>query len=391
MTTDTQLAPLFKKTSTGAIQTWEIKVEGFYHGHHDHMETDPARIITTYGQLGGKMQTAVDEITEGKNIGKVNETTPFQQAQAEALSQWEKKQKRQYVQNLEDAEEGKVDSAFIAGGVAPMLAQDFAKHGAKIVYPAYIQPKLDGHRCISMIHDGVCTLWSRTQKRITGVPHIERALERMFPEVNITLDGELYNHDYKDKFEQLTSFIRQETPKPGHEVVQYHVYDVVTDGTFETRKGLLDLVGQLTIPNFADRAIVEVMTVPVDSEDEMTEFSEAFLGMGYEGAIARNAGGLYKNKRSYDLQKIKTFEDAEFEVVAIEEGRGKMAGKAMFVCKTGNETFRVKMVGNIDALAEYLIEPDKWIGQMLTVKFFGVTNAAGVPRFPVALRFREDV
>jgi len=386
---------LYKTTSTGKIQTWTIGVEGYPYGHHDHMELDPADIVTTYGLLDGKQQEARETISEGKNIGKVNETTPFEQATAEAQSQWEKKVKKGYVQTLEDAADKKVDSAYVAGGIDPMLAHTHEKQSAKIVYPAFVQPKLDGHRCIAIYADGVCTLWSRTRKLITGVPHIARAVEALLEGIDfnqpIILDGELYNHDYKDRFEQLTSFIRQETPKPGHEVVQLWIYDIVTEGTFAQRNAMLDLLRQKDEDLLLRDTLVFVDSYNVDDEQEMSDTFGVFLSEGFEGLMIRNANGKYKHGRSYDLQKVKTFDDAEFKVVGVEEGRGKMAGKAMFVCDSGNgETFRVKMVGNLDALADYLVDPSRWIGQQLTVKYQGM-SAYGQPRFPVALRFREDV
>jgi DNA ligase-1 len=83
--------------------------------------------------------------------------------------------------------------------------------------------------------------------------------------------------------------------------------------------------------------------------------------------------------------------DSEYEVVAIEEGKGKMAGKAMFVCDAGDgKTFRVKMMGALDDLKTYFDNPEPWIGRQLTVKYQNL-SADGLPRFPVALRFREDV
>ena len=62
---------LYKKTSTGAIQEWEVYV--------DDTGCSPV-IVTKYGQLGGKIQTSTELITEGKNIGRSNETSPMQQA-----------------------------------------------------------------------------------------------------------------------------------------------------------------------------------------------------------------------------------------------------------------------------------------------------------------------
>lgn len=369
----TEFPKLYKTTSTGKIQTWKISVEG-------------NEITTVYGLQLGKKQVATEVIAEGKNIGKANETTPDEQAVAEAKSQWEKKVKKGYVQNVEDAAEKKVDTTFIAGGVEPMLAKSYDKDGHKISYPAYVQPKLDGHRCIAIVQDGVCTLWSRTRKRITGVPHIERELEAMFPNENIVLDGELYNHDYRDNFEALTSLIRQATPKPGHEVVQYWLYDVVMDGPFEDRQEKLDEIREIH-----GRSVIVLNTDEADDVDHMVSIFGIYVEYGFEGLMVRNKNGRYKNGRSADLQKVKLMQDTEFEVIDVTEGRGKMAGRAMFHCITDEgKEFRVKMKGALDDLVHYLDNKDDYIGRQLTVQFQNFSTE-GLPRFPVAIRFREDV
>jgi DNA ligase-1 len=379
---------LYKRTSTGKIQMWEISVRDFP-AQTVNGTNMPARasIFTLYGQVDGKKQTAEESISVGKNIGKANETTPFQQAEAEARSQWEQKIKKGYVPNLDDAKAGNIDTNVITGGVNPMLAHKYDEQGHKIKYPAYVQPKLDGHRCIAIIQDGKCTLWSRTRKPITGVPHIARALERLYGKATVVLDGELYNHDYREKFEQLTSFIRQQTPKPGHEVVQYWIYDTVVDGDFASRTKQLE--GLASITSTTD-PIVVVDTQVVDSEAEMTNLFGVYINFGFEGLMVRNSAGKYVGKRSYDLQKVKLFTDAEFEVVAVEEGRGKMAGHAMFVVKTGDKTFRVKMMGKLDDLKTMYDNREQYLGKMLTVKYQKL-SAEGIPIFPVAVRFREDV
>jgi DNA ligase 1 len=373
------LPTLYKKTSTGADQYWTIGTEGNV-------------IVTRWGQVGGAEQETRDLIKTGKNIGKKNETTAEFQASLEAQSQWEKKLKKGYVKDLNDAREGKVD-AIIEGGISPMLAHRFDEQGHKIKFPALAQPKFDGHRCIAVVKDGKATLWSRTRKPITGVPHIIADIEAMVAQRGVReviLDGELYNHDYKDNFEDLTSFIRQVDPKPGHEVVQYHVYDIA-HATFHQGARLGEV---LALFNGGHKfgALRRVETIQVDNEDELMLAFEKFLEQGYEGLMVRNALGAYVNKRSYDLQKVKEFADAEFKVVGVEEGRGKLAGHAIFVCVTGDGTeFRTKMKGETSALKKYFDNPELAVGKMLTVKYQGFTNKAGVPRFPVALRFREDV
>lgn len=380
---------LFKKASTGKIVQWDIVVR-------DPMsDQSVGEIETTWGEVGGSLQSTTDLVKTGKNLGKKNATNPFTQALADAKGKWEKQKKKGYVEKYADAEKGKVDKTVITGGISPMLAHKYSEHGHKIVWPAWAQPKLDGHRCIGIVENGKASLWSRTRKPITGVPHIEDALLRMGPSAGgrMVVDGELYNHDYKDRFEELTSFIRQVTPKPGHEVVQYHLYDYLESDQhgqttpFSERTRLLeaDITGRA--PN--DGRIHYVETVRVEDEDELMVSFEDFLKQGYEGAIVRNAGGLYVNKRSYDLLKVKEFEDAEFRIVGVEEGRGKLAGHAIFVCQGKGGEFRAKMKGPQADLKKYFEQADEYVGQQLTVKYQGLTKS-DVPRFPVAWRIRKD-
>lgn len=378
---------LYKKTSTGAIQQWSIEANTWSH------PGDPAWgvIKVRFGQVGGKIQESEEVIKEGKNAGRSNATTPEQQAHLEAEARWLKQRKKGYVLAQSDAEEDFVDVHVIEGGIPPMLAHSFAKHGDKIKYPAYVQPKLDGIRCIAVLEDGKCTLWSRTRKPIRGVPHVQLALEKAFPGCSMVLDGELYVHDYRDRFEEIVSIVRQDEPKEGHEVVEYHAYDVATPAKamlpFHVRNSELEsIMGGLRCS-----CLVPVPTIRVHDEGHLMVFFQEFLKEGYEGAIVRNADGKYVNKRSYDLQKIKEFDDAEFPIVGVEEGRGKLAGHGIFVCAAGNgERFSVKMSGSVEHLKRYLEDPSSWQGKKLTVQYQGLTGANGVPRFPVGLRIRGE-
>lgn len=371
---------LFKKASGGADQQWSIRTE-------DNV------IITRWGQVGGAIQEARDVIKEGKNIGKKNETTPIQQAQLEAEAIHTKKLKKGYVKSLSAAKAGKVDK-IIEGGVNPMLAHKFSEQGHKIRFPAFVQPKFDGHRCIVTVNDGKATMWTRTRKPITGLPHIIVAIEQVVAKMttkNIIFDGELYNHDYRERFEELSSFIRSPEPKEGHEVVQYHIYDLAdfelpgADKTQANRTGVLASIA----PSFPP-ALVAVETRSVSSKEELDEAFGEFMEQGYEGLIVRNLTAPYVGKRSYDLQKVKEFDDAEFKVIGVEEGRGKLAGKAIFVLEHEGRPFRAKMKGKLEDLAKYVKDPSLAVGKMLTVRYFGISNANQVPRFPVGIRFRED-
>src|SRR5258708_1281225 len=110
---------LYKKTNTGAIQTWSVA-------------TESNTIITRFGQQDGRIQETKDVVTEGTNIGKRNARNPVEQSQFEAQSKWNKKVDSGYVQKIDDAEEGKIDTKRVLGSIAPMLAQDYDKHAHKI-------------------------------------------------------------------------------------------------------------------------------------------------------------------------------------------------------------------------------------------------------------------
>jgi DNA ligase 1 len=368
------LPTLYKLTSTGAIQMWSIGVEGNV-------------IVTDFGQKGGKIQHAEETIKEGKNIGRSNETTPEEQALLEATSKWEGKIKKGYVEEIGRAAAGEKD---IDGGYDCMLAHKFADHGHKILYPAYTQPKLNGHRCLATVKDGVATLWSRTRKPITSCPHIVHELQTLYPTGWHLVDGELYNHAYKDKFEELASLIRQEVPAKNCTEVEYHVYDKPSDGTFAERieelKGNIHghekQNGMLSYIKFTETIMVK------DEFDLMFAF-EHFLKQGYEGSMARNASGPYVGKRSYNLQKVKEFLDEDYPIVGINEGRGSYAGCGIFACLTPEgKTFDVKMRGPKERLAEFLKDHSLWKGKKLVVKYQYISKY-GLPIFPVGERFSD--
>jgi len=111
--------------------------------------------------------------------------------------------------------------------IKPMLAHKF--NPDKAVFPALLQPKLDGVRCV-FTKDGA---FSRTGKEFKNVDHIIETLKPLFKQYPyLKLDGELYNHELKDDFEKIISLVRKTKPTFEHreeaeKLVQYHVYDKI--------------------------------------------------------------------------------------------------------------------------------------------------------------------
>jgi DNA ligase-1 len=373
---------LYKKTSTGAIQYWNVSVTVQYHA-----SKKVGVIKYKYGQKDGKEQVTDDYIKNGKNIGKVNETNVIEQTILEAQAKWEKQKKKGYVESIKDAEEGKIDNTIIEGGVNPMLAHKYRDHSEKIKFECFGQPKFDGCRMVAIINNGKCTLWSRTRKPIKSLPHIQKELEKLFSDQNIILDGEAYNHEYKDKFETLISAIRKDEPHENSEIIQYHIYDLVSDESFKYRNDFL----QNKLPP-KNKFIKKVETILINDETEVLNYYKDCMSRGYEGCMLRNSESSYEFKRSYHLQKVKQFDDHEFNIVDVEEGSGRLRGHVgAFICEMPNGTqFRAKMSGDTKKLKEYFENHKLWKNKKLTCQFQGFTNKENVPRFPVGLRIRED-
>ena len=166
--------------------------------------------------------------------------------------------------------------------IKAMLAHKY--NPDKADYPAYIQPKLDGVRCLFTAKGA----FSRTGKQFMNLRHIEVLLEAFFAaNPNAVLDGELYNHELKDDFEKIISLVRKTKPTAEHrqeaaELVQYHVYDVpsMTIAGYSSRLSyLISLFGKVTWP------IMHVETKVVLDYDEAVKQHKKYLKLGYEGSI----------------------------------------------------------------------------------------------------------
>ena len=367
-----KLDKLFKQTSSGAIQEWLVETEG-------------NKVVTHFGQLNSPNIQTTSEVVFGKNIGKINETTDEEQAQLRAQQMFDAKLKKGYTQDLELAK----NTRNVLEGVEPMLAFPIEKKEKYVKFPAFVQPKLDGSRCLAIVENFVCVLYSRTQKVINTLPHINQQITDACIQANkpdIILDGELYSHKFKDNFNKIMSLIKRDEVHKDSHMIEYHIYDEISEETYHKRVGIKDQIMTGQYPN-----LIQVTTKEVQNMEELREYFHKFLDLGYEGAMYRNPDMPYEHKRSVSLLKVKVFEDAEFVIVGVNEGKGKLAGKAgAFECITEDgKKFKAKLKGNIDKLSEYLVNFNQYNGKMLTVQFQGKTPD-GIPRFPVGLRIREE-
>ncbi len=363
-----KLPTLFGRSESGKIKQWSVSVLRLGDG--------TSYITVEHGYEDGKKQQDQRCVSEGKNIGKVNETTPYGQACSEAQSLWNKKRDEGYVEDKNSI------PANDAGMFLPMLAQSFDKHAKKISFPAYVQPKLDGMRALAKKEGGVVTMWSRKGKAITIPETIIEELTEFLQEGEST-DGELYYHGWG--FQRLISATKKKCPDTAQ--LEYHIYDRPhTTKTFYDRFVKRNESGPPEIPPHLNI----VFTVNVANQKELEEWEAKFVGMGYEGLMVRNEASIYDYKnRSYDLQKVKQFQDAEFIITGGKDGQGREEGLVIFQCDNGSGIpFDVRPRGSHEMRAQMFKDLQSYIGKELTVRFFEYSDD-GVPRFPVGIAVRD--
>ena len=247
----------------------------------------------------------------------------------------------------------------------------------------YMQPKLDGVRCLIQLNDkGEVYAYSRTGKPWLNIAHILEDLEYFFEiHPDIVLDGELYNHDLRDDFEKIISLVRKQKPTAddraeSKQLVQFHCYDyveTVMNMPYSYRKD------QLCTSDMYTDSVHYVPTYLVNKHEEALDLHHnAFLPQGYEGSILR-LDKPYECKRSYNLQKFKDFHDTEATIVGYVPGKGKRTGtlgKFLMIDADGIEFGCPPGKGyNYKMLANMLENIHNYIGQTATFTYFERTKA----------------
>ena len=276
-----------------------------------------------------------------------------------------------------------------------MLAHKVNENRIDFSEEVFIQPKLDGVRCI-FTKDGA---YSRTGKEFHNLQHIKIDLEKFFEQQPHTaLDGELYNHDLRDDFEQIISLVRKQKPTDedrlnAHKLIQYHVYDVYLDYSkvSESLSYSNRLNWLLSSKNLWSDSVISVETIEVHGYNGAKAMHNDFLNKGYEGSILR-LNGSYQQKRSYNLQKFKDFSDTEATIIGYEAGKGKftgLIGKFLMVDDDGNEFGCPIGKGYNYSDRRYILENiHDYIGKVATFTYFERTKA-GSYRHPLYKTIRN--
>lgn len=362
---DICLPTLYSYDSKGKVREWKTWSDGDI-------------VYVASGLVDGKKVVKPYE-AKPKNVGRSNETTAEEQATLECKSKWNKQKDKNYHEDLSD----------YVPLENPMLAHPYKDRGHNIEFPCYVQPKLDGVRCLIKLEGSEVVYKSRGNKLYTTLGHLDKAARKLLeclPE-GVMLDGEIYCHEMP--LNEINSAVKKTNSRTNN--LRFHWYDI-TEGSLDyidRFKVISKVYHSMDIHENCGNEICLVSTKPANDLASIKEYFNEYVRSGYEGIMLRNSKGQYKlNQRSTDLQKYKEFDDDEFMIIGHKLDKD---GRIVLVCeaKDGHNTFDVVPKGGHKFREQVLEEYEaKWRNKWLKVQFQGY-GVNGVPIFPVGLGLRE--
>lgn len=414
---------LFALNKDGSFQCWKVFIVG-------------NQVVVEFGKVGGKKQQKVTTC-EPKNVGRSNETTAEEQALAEAVSKWEKQVRLGYRDDTSKLEQEE--------NFSPMLAHDAIKRSSAIVYPAYVQPKLDGVRAlVTLDKDGIPMFNSRGNKTYPVQGALLQQVKELAEHSGFDkFDGELYIHglslqkivalakkwrtpeqieeeiekDYQSDLKRHQKAVdngEESWKDHGGEVysvaiepvkdadryggyssldLEYHIFDIPVNAGSpwystdhdKTRHQDLLAVAEAVECELEVPRIQIVHGEFVKDESAVKRFIGRYMESGFEGVIIRNFKGVYEfGQRSSDLQKWKLFQDGEAKVIDSVEDKN---GEGVLLCEEKDGTrFNCKMKGtHAERSQERML---LLVGKFINFTFQARTDD-GVPQFAVGQCVRE--
>ena len=352
-------ALLVAETSSGKHKYWQ---------GHAVERPDGTFTYSIFWQEGGKKSMSA----ETRIAGKVKRSD-WEQAVAEIESQAQTKRNKGY-RNTEG------EDTHVRPPILPMLAQDYGKRAHDVVFPCFVQGKENGVRCLYGDHG----FWTRNGKAFPEDVTAHLAFPR---QPGLVYDGELVM-PAPYTFQESLAHTKKYRPQTAH-LLEYRLYDVYDperpDWPYRERLAFL-----AESAAFFPETVFVVETSEASAHDDVGRIHQQFVDRGYEGIMLRNADAPYKpDHRSKDLQKVKAMKDAEFQIAAVEEGRGRMVGMPIFVCLNADgRFFRTGLKGPEAYRRELWQRRHELVGKPITVQYQALTDD-GLPQFPVGLAIRD--
>ena len=284
------------------------------------------------------------------------------------------------------------------------LAQKFDAKKHTLTSDWVIERKLDGCRVQVINKNGQIKAYSRQGKEFTTLDRVIAELSGKMPN-NTVFDGEVCLVDENG----LESFqgIMKEIKRKNHTIENPLVlcFDMLTLEEFESKKGNTIYTERMTrlkewynfqkwdTPNKVAKHL-SIVNYDFYSPETLAEWDKKVKEYHWEGLMFRKDTG-YEGKRTNNLLKYKMFNDAEYKVLAVEEGDAQelIDGVMHKIKCVGNLVIEHKgnKVGvgtglSLEQRKRWYQHPEEIVGKIVTIKYFEETqnqDGSWSLRFPV--------
>ena len=387
------LLPLYKIDQKGKERLWQI---GF----------DPSteKLVTIHGHVGGALQTD-RRLVETKGSKSIQD-----QALQDARHKYKVKYRGGHLPRGEE-QSTKIPAQRGVHYNPPWLPKRHSNEVRTIDlrFPVGIQPKLDGLRGRTWLDRDPKTGTKQAMVYTRGnipyrylIPHRQEMAQLLsYLPLGVGLDGEWYCHGMN--FDELNGICRRSVNQEAalEEKVRMYIFDLIVAGkTLEERLTMLIKAYQAFLgAGHQNRYFQIVNTTWAKSHEEIVDFHNQYVTLGYEGAIIRKPAcskprkieeSYYRGGQNNSLLKFKSFREEEVTIIKVTEAKGRETGTALFMVKDedGHE-FQVRPKGSVDIRRKWFLEPELCIGRLYTIQFFEKTQY-GMPRFPRGKAFRDS-
>ena len=261
----------------------------------------------------------------------------------------------------------------------------------------WVSRKLDGVRCLAITdEEGKCKLYSRMGKEFTTLDKVKEAIEATGI-INSVFDGEicLVDDDGNEDFQGVMKQLRRKD----HQIENpaFMIFDMLTKSEFEDEKSDRKLYPRLIIlkqwlrGRFIDESILRFTDQTLITDQDHFEYWNTIENKdSWEGLMLRKDVG-YEGKRTKNLVKVKSFHDAEYEVLGWDIDQHEVVREGKSVSMTMLAQVWIEHKGHIVKVGSGFTQEQRLeymdgsiVGKTITVQYFEETKN---DRGGISLRF----
>ena len=264
---------------------------------------------------------------------------------------------------------------------------------SKIQYPAWVEPKYDGVRLLSIIDNrGNVELCSRNGKPYTNFPNIKKEIASLGLR-NKVIDGETKGYS----FDQVMTIAHRKKGLDDRNL-KFIAFDFLDLDIFQSRAesepfhirraNMLEAI----LGHYSSKSpyLDCIHGGMVHDEGERWDYYEECIDNGDEGIIVKDPDAPYAYKRTNAWIKVKPDFDVDAPIVGFYEGTRKYEGTLGGIVIEHNGVRTEVGSGFSDALRHKIWRnQDKYIGKMVEVRGHELTKDGKI-RHPRLHRWRED-